>query len=1017
MNMRAKTILIYIFFGLMLAFGGTNSYLTIRQIFNSSPRGWIAAKENNRLVIAQSSPTGPTSVLKVDDEIVELRSLQAQAVPAATDNSWMVKVGYRYEITISRAGKVQKFALQTTPYSMPFIANSLMASVVVPWVFLITALIIFLLRRNDEQVQLLAVMLGTFIFDGPFQSTGLSPIVLWIVMIGGAVSTISTPVLLHFFLKFPKPAPILNRFRAFNYLLYVPYLILVIPYVLLNYYYWAFAPDKLVLLDVSHPVLTAAYNYALAAYLAAGLILLVASYIRAGQLDRRKVRVIVAGFILGAVPFLLRDFVPFGVRVLHLSELVNRWYFLFAMTALLLLPVSLSYAIVRYQVIPVSVIVRRGVRYLIVKRGFLLIEGLIGFSLLSVLLTDKRAAMFEQLGQKTHLLIETITAITLIQLIRIAHKKIVPLIDRRFFRETYDVKQILSQLAEEFVEVHDVPGLLRLVTARIQATLHAESVAAWAFDSATGSYKCIFSATRIAGEITEDPLEPERSVLLCLPKEALTVSLMSESNQPLTVDFPNPQSWVHARLSANGETMEARLREHILLQQMGAVLMLPVALKGRLQCIISLGARRSDLPYSSDDQKMLASVIWLTAFAVENLELFERERVNQEQLRQAQKMEAVGRLAGGVAHDFNNLLTVIGGYSDLALRKVTEESPVRRHLIGIKNAGDRAADLTRQLLAFSRKQVLQPRVLGLNSVVADVDKMLRRLIGEDIDFLTALDDSLGQVMADPGQVEQILMNLVVNARDAMPNGGKLTIQTANVSLDEEYARTHNAAQPGSYIMLAVSDTGCGIDAQTRERIFEPFFTTKEVGKGTGLGLSTVYGIVKQSGGNIWVYSEVGHGTTFKVYFPRIEQQAEVVAQRATPMDLINGTETVLLVEDEDVVRKMVLEILQLRGYDVLEARHGKEALALAAGCGKSIHMMVTDVVMPQMNGPELAGHLEQSFPDLKVLYMSGYTDEAIVHHGVLDEGVAFLEKPFTPDALARKVREVLNSTMPEGVLV
>jgi CheY-like chemotaxis protein len=378
-------------------------------------------------------------------------------------------------------------------------------------------------------------------------------------------------------------------------------------------------------------------------------------------------------------------------------------------------------------------------------------------------------------------------------------------------------------------------------------------------------------------------------------------------------------------------------------------------------------------------------------------------------------MEAIGRLAGGIAHDFNNLLTAINGYSDLGLRKIADDSPVRRNLNEIRKAGERAAGLTRQLLAFSRKQVLQPKVLQLNSIIADIDKMLKRLIGEDVALLTVLNPALEQIKADPGQIEQILMNLVVNARDAMPKGGKLTIETANVYLDEEYARSHNSVQPGSYIMLAVSDTGHGIDAKTRERIFEPFFTTKEVGKGTGLGLSTVYGIVKQSGGNIWVYSEVGRGTTFKVYFPIVKQPAEAIQRLTRPIELPGGSETVLLVEDEDLVRKMAKEILQMSGYYVLEARQGIEALALTKEFDKPIHLMVTDVVMPQMSGPELAGHLERSSPHIRVLYMSGYTDEAIVHHGVLKEGVAFLEKPFTPDALALKVREVLDSPIQERV--
>jgi PAS domain S-box-containing protein len=381
----------------------------------------------------------------------------------------------------------------------------------------------------------------------------------------------------------------------------------------------------------------------------------------------------------------------------------------------------------------------------------------------------------------------------------------------------------------------------------------------------------------------------------------------------------------------------------------------------------------------------------------------------EEQLRQSQKLEAVGQLAGGVAHDFNNLLTVITGYSDLSLRRLDKDNPLRSNLEEIKKAGERAASLTRQLLAFSRKQVLQPKVLQLNAIVADVDKMLRRLIGEDIDPLTLLEPSLGQIKADPGQIEQVLLNLAVNARDAMPQGGKLTIETANVYLDNQYVRRHSAIQPGNYVMLAVSDTGCGIDAETQTRMFEPFFTTKEQGKGTGLGLSTVYGIVNQSGGNIWVYSEVGKGTTFKIYLPRIDGATKMNEARDPLAELPQGRETVLLTEDEEQVRKMIRMILEMNGYHVLEASGGDEALALYKQHEGQIDLVMTDVVMPQMSGRELAQSLEILHPGIKVLYMSGYTDDAIVRHGLLDQEIAFLQKPFTPDALMRKMREVLDA--------
>ena len=325
----------------------------------------------------------------------------------------------------------------------------------------------------------------------------------------------------------------------------------------------------------------------------------------------------------------------------------------------------------------------------------------------------------------------------------------------------------------------------------------------------------------------------------------------------------------------------------------------------------------------------------------------------------------------------------------------------------------RAAALTRQLLAFSRRQVLQPRVLNLNAIVSDINKMLRRLIGEDIDLAIVLDQSLGQINADPGQIEQVIINLAVNARDAMPQGGKLTFETANVNLDNEYLQSHQPVRPGKYVMLALSDTGTGMDANTQARIFEPFFTTKGQGKGTGLGLSTVYGIVKQSDGYIWVYSEPGKGTTFKVYLPRVDdlEQAEIAPESA--VDLPRGRETVLLTEDEEPVRRLIKTILETNGYLVLEATCGDEALSLYKQYAEPVDLIVTDVVMPRMSGRELAENLKTLRPNIKVLYLSGYTDDAIVRHGLLDHKMFFLQKPFTPDALLRKVREVLAENSDE----
>jgi len=386
----------------------------------------------------------------------------------------------------------------------------------------------------------------------------------------------------------------------------------------------------------------------------------------------------------------------------------------------------------------------------------------------------------------------------------------------------------------------------------------------------------------------------------------------------------------------------------------------------------------------------------------------------EEQFRQAQKREAVGRLAGGIAHDFNNLLMIIRGYSDLLLEELKPADSRRRALEEIRKAGERAAALTLQLLAFSRKQVLQPQILDLNAVVSNINTMLRRLIGEDIELTMLPGAALDRVQADPGQVEQVIMNLAVNARDAMPHGGKLTIETANVNLDEDYARRDGSAAPGPYVRLSVSDTGCGMDAETRAHVFEPFFTTKERDKGTGLGLATVYGIVKQSGGYIWVYSEVGRGTVFKIYLPRAPGSAEARQQGEVQQTLPGGVETILVAEDDPAVRALVCGALASRGYTVQEARDGREALAAARGYKGPIHLLLTDVVLPHMSGRRLAERLRAERPESRLLYMSGYTDDAVVSHGVSAGNVPFLQKPFSASALSRKVREVLDQPSPRA---
>lgn len=389
----------------------------------------------------------------------------------------------------------------------------------------------------------------------------------------------------------------------------------------------------------------------------------------------------------------------------------------------------------------------------------------------------------------------------------------------------------------------------------------------------------------------------------------------------------------------------------------------------------------------------------------------------EEQFRQAQKMEAIGRLAGGIAHDFNNLITVIKGYSELLQSRISASDPAAQLLGEIYQAGERAGTLTSQLLAFSRQQVLAPQALNLNTVVSNTETMLRRLIGEDIILTTDLSPSLGPIKADPGQIEQVLMNLAVNTRDAMPQGGTLTLATQTVHLDESYCRRVADLSPGDYVLLTVSDNGCGIDAATQAKMFEPFFTTKPVGKGTGLGLATVHGIVKQSGGHIAVESAVGQGTRFQIYLPLVAEPVPEGRSQGRSRTLPQGTETILVVEDEDAVRALEIHVLQRCGYRVLEAANGQAALHLVEHAPGPIHLLMSDVVMPHLGGRELAAQVTRTQPHCKVLFLSGYTDDAVIHHGVSKADVAFLQKPFTPSALAQKVRQVLDGMQGKGFKV
>ncbi len=397
-----------------------------------------------------------------------------------------------------------------------------------------------------------------------------------------------------------------------------------------------------------------------------------------------------------------------------------------------------------------------------------------------------------------------------------------------------------------------------------------------------------------------------------------------------------------------------------------------------------------------------------------NLDITERKSAeellhnSEAKLMQSQKLESVGRLAGGIAHDFNNMLTAINGYSDLALRKLSANDPLRHYIEEIKKSGERSASLTQQLLAFSRKQVLKPKIVDINKIIQEIHSMLSRLIGEDIQFESNLAGDINRIKVDVGQISQVIMNLVVNARDAMPYGGTLTIETANKMVDEQFSKLHFEAKPGKYVMVAVSDTGIGMSEEVKKHIFEPFFSTKEITKGTGLGLSTVYGIVKQSGGYIWVYSEPDKGSTFKIYFPQIEAEIAPIAEIESSFAIKPGNETILLAEDEDMVRNLCRQVLESCGYRVIEAKNGVEALELYNANSVTINMLMTDIVMPKMGGKELAENLRKLSPDLPVLFMSGYPDDAVVRHGIIDADMNYLQKPFTFNALTQKIRELLD---------
>jgi signal transduction histidine kinase len=549
--------------------------------------------------------------------------------------------------------------------------------------------------------------------------------------------------------------------------------------------------------------------------------------------------------------------------------------------------------------------------------------------------------------------------------------------------------EAVLEVSRQLARIQPVESLLRGIAESCRALLQAD----WVVFRVLEGGELVLRAS--AGD------SPEGMQLERLPRGQGLSWIVAASGEPLMVRDP-------------GEDPRTIPAQQEALRKYRAYLGVPLKVGEQVVGVLNIGTRR-DAGFSTADLAIAVAFAAQGSVGFENSRLyqevqraFEELTQTQDQLVQAQKMESIGQLAGGIAHDFNNLLTVITGRSQLALRDLPTDHPHRRTFELIEKTAERAAALTRQLLAFSRQQVLQPRVLDLNAGVSGLAPMLQRLIGEDIEFVVVAASDLGRVKADPSQIEQVIVNLAVNARDAMLQGGRLTIETANAEVDEGDERRLVGVPPGRYVLLAVSDTGHGMDAATQARIFEPFFTTKEKGKGTGLGLATVYGVAQQSGGHIWVDSEPGQGATFKLYLPRVNEAVETEAARPPAVVGERGSETILLAEDDEEVRAVAGETLEAAGYVVLPAANATEILGLTADGSRRIHLLVTDVVMPQVSGRELAERLAAAYQDLRVLYISGYTDDAIVRHGVLEEGTAFLQKPFTPEALLRKVREVLD---------